>query len=134
VPAALVGALVAVVGLIVIRDLLDVPVLRRSDSTDLIQASTLWYVVAAAVAALLATGLLHLLLRFAPRPFVFYGWISALAIAIVTLVPLTFPASTETRIATAALNLAIGVVVALLVAGVGRTVASPPSRRFSVSG
>ena len=76
VPAALVGALVAVVGLIVIRDLLGVPVLRRTDSTDLIQASTLWYIVAAAVAAVVATGLLHLLLRYAPRPFAFYGWLT----------------------------------------------------------
>lgn len=134
VPAALVGALVAVVGLLVIRDLLGVPVLRRTDSKDLIQASTLWYIVAAAVAAVVATGLLHLLLRYTPRPFAFYGWLTGLAIAIVTLLPLTFPASTETRVATAVLNLVIGVVVATLVAGVGRTVASPPARRVNISG
>jgi hypothetical protein len=129
VPAALVGAGVAIVGLIVIRELLDVPVLRRSDGKAVVEASTLWYVVAAAIAAVGATALIHVLLRLSPRPFAFYSWITGLVIAVVTLVPLTFSASRETRVATAVLNLAIGAIVAVLVAGVGRTVSSQPPRR-----
>jgi hypothetical protein len=133
VPAALVGAGVAIVGLIVIRELLDVPVLRRSDGEAVVEASTLWYVIVAAIAAVGATALMHLLLRLSPRPFAFYSWITGLVIAAATLLPLTFPASRETRVATAVLNLAIGAIVAMLVAGVGKTVSSQPPRRARIS-
>jgi hypothetical protein len=128
-PVVLVGIGVAIVGLLVIRDLLDVPVLRRADGKDLVQATTLWYIVVVVVWTALATGLLHVLLRISPRPFTFYRWIAGLVVVACALVPLTFEASTETRIATALLHLAVGGVVAMLVAGVGRTVAVRPARR-----
>ena len=63
---ALVAALVTLVGVMIARGLFDVPVPAPTDEGTLGNASTLR--LAAAVAALLATGLLHLLLLSTPQP------------------------------------------------------------------
>ena len=65
---ALVAALVTLVGVLIARGLFDVPVLAPTDEGTLGNASTLRLAVFAAVAALLATGLLHLLLLSTPQP------------------------------------------------------------------
>jgi Family of unknown function (DUF6069) len=113
----------ALVGLLVIRDLLDLHVLRRADGGELVQASTAWYLVVAAVAALVATGLLHLLLVTTPQPFRFFAWIGALAVIAVTLIPFSFDASRSSQIATAALHLVVGTVIVVLTAQMGRSAA-----------
>jgi hypothetical protein len=113
----------ALVGLLVIRDLLDLHVLRRSDGNDLVQASTAWYLVVAAVAALAATALLHLLLVTTPQPFRFFGWIGSLAVLAATLIPLTFDAARTSQVATAALHLVVGTVIVVLTGQMGRSAA-----------
>lgn len=65
---ALVAALVAVVGVLIARGLFDVPVLAPAREGALGDASTARLAILAAVAALLATGLMHLLLLSTPGP------------------------------------------------------------------
>jgi hypothetical protein len=65
---ALVAALVAVVGVLIVRGLFDVPVLAPTREGVLGGTSTARLAIVAAVAALLATGLMHLLLVSTPDP------------------------------------------------------------------
>lgn len=118
--AGVVAAGVAVVGLLVVRGILDIPVLVSRDG-DLVSPSTWWYAGAAFLAAVVATGLLHLLLVAAPQPFRFFGWIYGLAVAIAVLVPLTLDVALKSKLSTALLNLVIGVCIGSIVSGVGRS-------------
>ena len=79
VATALVAALVALVGVLICRGLLDVPVLAPTEEGTLGGTSTFRLVGLVALAALLATGLLHLLLLSTPRPIRFFTWIVTLA-------------------------------------------------------
>jgi hypothetical protein len=63
----LAAALVAVVGVLIARGLFDVPVLAPSQDGALVDAGTARLASLAAVAALIATGLMHLLLICTPR-------------------------------------------------------------------
>jgi hypothetical protein len=118
--AGVVGAGVVVVGFIVTRGILDVPVLVEREG-KLVNASVWWYALGAFAAALVATGLLHVLLLGAPRPFTFYGWITGLAVVIAALIPFTTGAKLDTKVALCAINLAAGVVMAVIIGTVGRS-------------
>jgi hypothetical protein len=120
--AAVVAAGVAIVGLLVARGIADIPVLVERDG-QLVDADTWWYAAAAAGGTLLATGLLHLLLLAAPRPYLFFGWMIGLATAIAALLPFTTGADLDSKIATSAINLAIGICIGSILAGVGRSAA-----------
>src|ERR1700744_6007479 len=74
---AIVAALVALVGVLVCRWLFKVPLLSPQSSGTYGDAHTTDVVILAAAAALLATGLAHLLLVAAPRPMTFLTWIVA---------------------------------------------------------
>jgi hypothetical protein len=65
---AAVAALVALVGVLIARGLFDVPLLAPTSEGTLGDASTAGLAGLAAGAALLATGLMHLLLLSTPRP------------------------------------------------------------------
>jgi hypothetical protein len=84
-------------------------------------ASTWQLAGLAAVAALLATGLLHLLLLSTPRPGQFFGWIMTLATVAAALAPFLTDADLDVKVATAAIYLAIGVAIGSLLSGVGRS-------------
>ena len=119
---AIVVAGVAVVGLMVARGIADVPVLVKKDR-ELVNAETWWYAAAAAAGAVVATGLLHVLLLWSPKPYLFFGWIIGLATAAAALLPFTFDAELSPKVATSAINLAIGVCIGSILAGVGRSAA-----------
>jgi hypothetical protein len=123
--AAVVAALLAVVGLILARGIADVPVLVQKDG-QLVNAETWWYAAAAAAGALIATGLLHILLLWAPKPYLFFGWVLGLATAIAALVPYTFEAEVAAKVATSLINLAIGVCITSILLSVGRSAAELP--------
>jgi hypothetical protein len=120
--AGVVAAGVAIVGLLIARGIFDVRVLVREDGR-LVNADTWWYAAAAFLAAIAATGLLHLLLLSAPQPYRFFGWIVGLVVAIAVLLPYTTDAELSAKVATSVLNLAIGLSIASIVGGVGRTAA-----------
>jgi hypothetical protein len=73
------------------------------------------YAAAAAGGGLVATGLAHILLLTTPRPRSFFNWIMTLATIGAVLLPLALDESTQSRLATAAVNLAIGVTITVLV-------------------
>jgi hypothetical protein len=125
VATALVAALVALVGVLIARGLLDVPVLAPTGEGTLGNANTLRLAVLAALAALLATGLLHLLLLSTPQPRRFFSWIVALATVAAALAPFLTDADLDEKVATAAIYLAIGVAIGSLLSGVARSAAGP---------
>ena len=128
---AAVAALVAVVGVLIARGLFEVPLLAPTSEGTLGDASTAGLAGLAAGAALLATGLMHLLLLSTPRPGQFFSWIMVLATLIAAIVPLLTDAEANTKIATAAIYVAIGATIASLVSSVARSAvrvrrANPP--------
>ena len=122
VATAVVAALVAVVGVLIARGLLDVPVLAPTEEGVLGNANTARLALVAADAALAATGLMHLLLLllllFIPRPWQFFTWIMSLVTLAALLAPFATDAEIATKVATAAIFLAIGVAIGSLVSGV----------------
>jgi hypothetical protein len=118
---ALVAALVALVGVLICRGLLDVPVLAPTEEGTLGDATTLGLGGMAALAALLATGLLHLLLLSTPRPGQFFTWIVALATVAAAISPFLTGADLDEKVATSAIYLAIGIAIGSLLSGVARS-------------
>jgi hypothetical protein len=97
VATALVAALIAVAGIAIARGLFDIPILAPEDQGVWGDADTGWYAVAAAVAALVATGLLHLLMVTTPRPMRFFGWTVGLVTLVAATMPFAADASTRRR-------------------------------------
>ena len=138
VATAVVAGLIALVGILVCRWLFKIPILSPRQDGAWGDASTAGYVVAAAAVALVATGLMHLLLLAAPYPRVFFGWIIGLATVIAVVYPFSTTAPMSQKLATAVVNLILGVAIGTLVAEVSRRAgrrvvryqppAYPPSR------
>jgi uncharacterized protein DUF6069 len=121
VATALVAALVTLVGVLIARGLFDVPVLAPTDEGTLGNASTFRLAAFAAAAALLATGLLHLLLLSTPQPRRFFTWIITLATIAAALVPFLTGADLDEKVATSAITLVVGVAIGSLLSGVSRS-------------
>ncbi|MET0414966.1 MAG: DUF6069 family protein [Actinoplanes sp.] len=118
---AVVAALIAVVGILLGRGLFDVAVLAPEGEGTWGDASTIWYAVGAGVAALVATGLLHVLIVTTPRPMRFFGWVVGLATVAAMLMPFVTDADLAPQVFTAVLNLVLGVAIGSLVAGTARS-------------
>ncbi|GAA0262242.1 hypothetical protein GCM10010492_74130 [Saccharothrix mutabilis subsp. mutabilis] len=113
---ALVSGLLAVVGTLVARGLLDLVVLApRGDVAD-----TLTYTLAAAGCAFAATGLLHVLLITTPDPVHFFTWSVLLLTAITAVVPLSLDLDPGARVVTAVLNSLIGITITASLRDVAR--------------
>jgi hypothetical protein len=115
--SAAVAGLVALVGVLVTRWLFSLPVLAPSQDGAYGDVSTTALVLLAAAAALAATGLVHLLIVNTPRPFLFFGWIVTLVTTLVVVYPFSTTAPLGAKIATAAVELAIGAMIGTLVGG-----------------
>jgi len=120
VATAVVAALIALVGILVCRWLFNVPILSPRREGAWGNASTVGYVFAAAACALVATGLMHLLLISTPYPRVFFGWIIGLATVVAVVYPFSTTAPTSQKFATAVVNLVLGLAIGTLVAEVSR--------------
>ena len=118
---AVVAALVAVVGVLIARGLFDVPVLAPAREGALGNTTTGRLAILAAVAALVATGLMHLLLVSTPRPFRFFTWIVSLLTLVAVLAPFMTDATLGIQVATAAIGLVIGMAIGSLVSGAARS-------------
>ena len=112
---AVVAALVALVGLLLVRVLLQIPYLAPLDSGALGDGNTTTLCVLAAAAALAATALAHLLLLGVPSPMAYFGWIAGLVTAIAAVLPLLDTDPLGVRIATGAIHLVIGLAIISLV-------------------
>ncbi len=71
-----------------------------------------------AAAALVATGLAHVLLLSTPRPMAFFAWIVGLGTAVVVLFPFSTAAPLLDKVATALVDLVIGIAIGTLINGV----------------
>jgi Family of unknown function (DUF6069) len=120
---AVTAALVAIVGILIARGIFDVPVLAPDRENAWGDADTGLYAIGAALAALVATALMHLLILFVPNYSRFFAWIMVLATAAGVVVPFTVNAKESAQIATSLINLALGVTIGSLILGVARTAA-----------
>jgi Family of unknown function (DUF6069) len=135
VATAVVAGLIALVGVVICRWLFDIPILAPRRDGAYGNAHTTTLILVAALAALVATLLAHLLLLSTPRPMVFFGWIVALVTVVMVIFPFKTGATLAEKVATAVVYLVIGVAIGSLIAGVGeratrlRMVASEPVHR-----
>jgi len=130
VATALVAALIALAGILVCRWLFDIPILAPRRDGAWGNASTAGYTLSAAAAALVATAIMHLLLLASPRPRLFFGWIIGLATLIAVVYPFSTTAPMSHKVATAVINLVLGVAIGSLVSGTAARVI----RRRTITG
>jgi hypothetical protein len=111
---ALIAALGALVGLVLIHGVLHIPVVFQDGATTSV-INTTAYAVAAAGIALFAGALFNGMLRVAPRPALYYAWIAGIVTILATLLPFATTAAMHSKIALGGLNLAVGILIALLI-------------------
>lgn len=122
---AVVAALVAIVGVLVVRGVFGLPVLAPGNTDGAIDyVGAIWLTVFAVVGSLLATAAAHVLLLLAPRPMAFFGWIEGLVTVAFVIWPYTVRVGATVQFASAVLYLAIGTAIGILV-----TFAANQSRR-----
>jgi uncharacterized protein DUF6069 len=114
---AVVAALIALVGVLLVRALLQIsPRSGAFSDSDLVLLCAV-----AATAALAATGLAHLLLISTPRPLAYLGWIIGLLTTAAVVLPFTGGGSVPVKLSTAVIHLVIGAAIASLVTGAAAT-------------
>ena len=118
VATAVVAALIALVGILVCRWALSIPILAPASDGNWGDAHTGEYVLVAACIALVAAGLLYLLMLAAPEPDTFFRWIMGLATLAAVVYPFSTDAPLEQKAATAVVNLVLGVAITTLLTGV----------------
>ncbi|POX48791.1 hypothetical protein C3489_26195 [Streptomyces sp. Ru71] len=118
--AAGVAGLAAVAALLVVRGVLGVALFVPRGDDVMASASTGLPAGGAALAALAATGLVHVLALTVPRPGRLFTWLATAGTAAAALLPFTTTASTGTQLGTATVNLAIGATIGSLLSAVGR--------------
>ena len=124
---AFVAALVAVAGVMICQDVLDISLVRPALLLDVADSFRLDYALTAFLLALVATGLAHGLAVATPRPGVFFGWIMGLATVCGAAAPFAIGDELESQVATACINVALGICVWSLVASVmARTMTPAP--------
>jgi len=121
VATAAVAALTAIVGFLVARGLFGIAVLAPKSAGVWGDADTPTYALFAALVAVMATAVMHLLIRYTPAPYLFFGWLMFLATATGVLAPFASGGTRSAMIATAIINLAIGIAIWRLVAGAARS-------------
>ncbi|MFI9776828.1 DUF6069 family protein [Streptomyces sp. NPDC051956] len=117
---ALVAALTAVAGVLLVRGVLGVAVFAPEGDGAMGDASTGLLAGGAAVAGLVATLLLHLLCLGTPQPGRFFSWIVTLATLVMVLLPFTTSVAMVTKVGTAAVFLAVGLTIGVLLTPVAR--------------
>ena len=135
---AVVAALIALVGILISRWTLNIPILAPAGDGAWGSAHTGEYVLVAALVALVAAALLYLLELGAPAPRVFFGWIMGLATLAVVVYPFSTSAPLEQKAATAIVNGILGIAItSLLTAVSSRAIRisrdAPPMSRRPVS-
>lgn len=129
---AVTAVLTAIVGILIARGLVKVAVLAPRQESAWGGANTVTYALVSAAVALGATALLHVLLLTTPKARTFFGWIMVLFTAITVVVPLSLTAALDARLATAIINLAIGLAITITLSGVASSALRP--RRTTGSG
>ena len=125
VATAIVAAGIAILGVLIVNTVLEVPIQTAGSSGTLVDNASTILPVSAAIAALAGTALLHLLLLTTPRPASFFSAIAFLLIAVLILQVFLAEGSIGAHIATAVLYAAIGVAIVSMLSGVSVTSVRP---------
>ena len=131
VATAVVAALIALVGILICRWTLGIPILAPVGAGAWGDAHTGLFVFGAAIVALAAAALLHLLMLGTPQPGLFFAWIMGLATLAAVVYPFSTSAPVNQKGATAVVNLVLGIAITSLLTGVAaravrRTGPPPP--------
>jgi hypothetical protein len=134
VATAVVAALIALVGVLVVRAALRIALYAPPEAGAFGDGSTILLCLAAAAAALAATGLMHLLLLSTPSPLSYFSWIVGLATAAAVVLPVLSGGPLAVAFAQAVIHLVIGLAIGSLVTSAAlsatRTVSARP--RFEI--
>jgi hypothetical protein len=125
----IVAVLVAFVGLLIARGLFQVPVLAPNNAGLVGDSTTIALCSVAAVAALVATGLMHVLLLTVPAPRTFFAIIITLITLVFALQPLTLTVAVGTKIATVIVYVVTGAAIGFSVSTVANAAELPQARR-----
>jgi hypothetical protein len=123
---AVVAALIGLVAVIILERIFSLTLVPPPDvfATGSHQAA---FAIDGAILALLAAGLLHVLILTTPRPRAFFGWIMALVIVVITALPFAWTTDMTAAALSGLVNLLIGVAIWSLLAGVAsRTIVRRP--------
>jgi hypothetical protein len=128
---AVVAALIALVGILVCRWTLNIAILAPAGDGAWGNAHTAEYALIAALIAIIAAGLLYLLVLGTPQPSMFFNWIMGLATLAAVVYPFSTSAPLDQKAATAVVNLVLGIAITTLLTTVAarsirRPVPPPP--------
>jgi hypothetical protein len=123
---AVVAALIALVGVLIVRAVFRVALFAPKEAGAFGDSDTVLLCVWAAVAALAATGLVHLLLLSTPRPLAYFGWIVGLLTAVAVVLPFLGSGPLAVSLATAVIHLVIGLAIGSLVSGAAASATRRP--------
>jgi len=125
---AAVAALVGLVGTLVIRVLFEYAPVGAAATRAFGTGNAAVLCLFAAVAALAATGIAHLLMVSTPEPLSYLGWIIGLSTAAAVVLPLLSSVPTAAAVAIAVVNLVIGLAIGSLVVGTAMSARRPATR------
>jgi hypothetical protein len=128
VATALVAAGIGFVGVLIINSIFEVGIQAAGKSGALVDNASTIIPVAAGIAALACTALLHLLLLTTPRPASFFSAIAVLVIVVLILQVFLADGSISAHIATGILYAAIGAAIISMLSGVSATSVRPAQR------
>jgi hypothetical protein len=130
VATAVVAALIALVGILISRWALNIPIMAPAGNGAWGNAHTAAYSLLSALVAIVAAGLLYLLMLGTPQPNTFFTWIMGLATLAAVVYPFSTSAPTDQKAATAIVDLVLGVaIISLLTMVAARSLRrqAPPS-------
>lgn len=133
---AVVAALIALVGILVCRWTLNIAILAPAGDGAWGNAHTAEYALVAALIAIIAAGLLYLLVLGTPQPSMFFDWIMGLATLAAVVYPFSTSAPLDQKAATAVVNLVLGIAITTLLTRVAarsirRPVPPPPDDGYA---
>ena len=88
---------------------MDLQLYRPDATLAYSSTATTGYAISAAVAALIATLLLYVLMLSTPEPVKFFYWIAGLFTVIITILPFMYTAGAVQQLATAIIDLIVGI-------------------------
>lgn len=115
---AAVAALIAWLGTLVCRALLDIEVAESAAAVEVTDTFVANYALTAAAFAIGATALAHLLVLTTPTPRAFFSWIVGLLTAGAVVLPFTRGDDLAAQVCAAVINLLIGAAIGSLLASV----------------
>jgi Family of unknown function (DUF6069) len=130
VATAVVAALIALVGVLIVRAVFQLALSGSAEAGVFGDGSTVLLCVTAAIAALAATGLAHLLLLSTPRPLAYLGWIIGLLTVAAAVLPFLSGRDLPVALAQAVIHLVIGLAIGSLVTGAAASASRPESQPY----